>query len=67
MDNQELSNILRSLRKERITASELSIKAGMAEAQISRIENNARDYRVSQLLKYCEGAGIEIILKKKKK
>lgn len=49
-----------------MTAPELAEKTGMQEAQISRIENNAVDYRVSQLLKYCEGAGIEIKFVKKR-
>lgn len=66
MTPQELSTLLKELRhKANLTAPELSELSGINETQISRIENNRVDYQVSQLLKYLDGLGLEIKVKKK--
>ena len=57
-EEYELREILKTMRKEAgLTQRQLADKLRTKETAISRIENHARDIRVSTLEKYAEACG----------
>ncbi|MDE2782420.1 MAG: helix-turn-helix transcriptional regulator [Gemmatimonadota bacterium] len=59
----DVATVLRSLRKDRsLSQRELGERIGLTQAQISRIEGGRVDPRLSSVVEYARGVGVEVML-----
>ncbi len=60
---QDISATLRNVRKARgLSQRELGMRIGLTQAQISKIEGGRVDPRLSSVVEFARGVGVEVML-----